>query len=657
MLLDLFRIKSISVEDSSRLYPNGINWEIKSGINVIVGGTGLGKTTLVNALLFGLFGPLGRSSKLSKKRDIPHIDQEYFHERLGSTKQTMNPRISVQAEIGDLSIHVQRDLITGKITEFKSNEEQTDIKKYEEILVKATGLTDFKKELLHLVDHLLYAGEHRYLIAWDNEIQNEVLTLLFREPAEYQAVKELWGKAKSADSTFRNLRYQAGEAEKILEKFMESTPGSVESVEAQRNELRSASERAENQREAVRNRFNNERNNHQVLQNTLDELQWQYDELARKLDETSSVDADAELAQILASSPNAKSTYAALLRVASNPGKELCPGCGSLPSAKSKRLQTIQKLVENGLCPLCGTDHLLKEKNIPSSRDTPVMSELEREIRRVASQLRKMAVEQEKTHSRLIAIEQEVKRVEEDLQAAREAEWRFRLETPPSPVDAIEVKRLTAQELRTRCSKEEKNRNQFVSKLEKSLDELNTSLSEIDAEIAECFSHFAGMFLDQKCEVEFDDLGEKAQRPGPQLDPPHSAFYPIVDGVPRNSPESLSEAQGLFMDLAFRMALLDVWHKRTGKTATLVVETPEGSVDIAYMSRVAGMLAAFGEKGHTLIVTTNLNNYEFLPGLLSSTPVNEREGRILNLLDNGNPTPIQLEFIDKFSEIIKASIG
>lgn len=75
------------------------------------------------------------------------------------------------------------------------------------------------------------------------------------------------------------------------------------------------------------------------------------------------------------------------------------------------------------------------------------------------------------------------------------------------------------------------------------------------------------------------------------------------------------------------------------------------------MSRVAGMLAAFSEKGHTLIVTTNLNNYEFLPGLLSSTPVNEREGRILNLLENGNPNPIQLEFIDKFLEIIKASIG
>jgi energy-coupling factor transporter ATP-binding protein EcfA2 len=655
MLLDLFRIKSFSIEGSNRLYPNGIDWELRPGINVIVGGTGLGKTTLVNALLFGLFGPLGQSSKQSKLRNIPNIGSEYFHDRLGSTEQAMNPSILVVAEIGDVCLHIKRDLITGKIIELESDGGQVALKNYEDILVNATGLTDFKNQLLHLVDHLLYVGEHRYLVAWDNQIQNEVMTLLFREPAEYQNVNDLWEKAQSADSSFRNLRHHAGIAEKNFEELRESSLSSVENVEVRRTELQSASRRAENQRDAVRSRFKDEKNKLQALQNDLDELQWQYDELAWKIDETSELDADLELANNLASSPNAKSTYAALLRIASQPGKELCPSCGRMPSAESKQLRAIQKLVENGQCPLCAGEYRGINQDAPTSQNNNAISELEKEIRAVGKRLMKKAVEREKTSSRLVAIEQEVNRTEGVLQSAREAEWHFRLDAPPSFIDAIEAKRLTMQDLRERSNKEEDHRNRYVSELQRVLNELNKNLSEIDAEIAACFSHFAGMFLDQKCEVEFDKHGTRTHRPGPQLDPPHSAFFPIVDDVPRNSPDTLSEAQRLFMDLAFRMALLDVWHKRTGKTTTVVVETPEGSVDIAYMSRVATMLSAFSEKGHSLIVTTNLNNYEFLPSLLSSTPQKEREGRILNLLDKGNPNPIQVQFADKFSGIIKAA--
>ncbi len=655
MLLDLFRIKSFSIEGSSRLYPNGINWELRSGINVIVGGTGLGKTTLVNAILFGFFGPFGQSSKQSKLRNIPQIDAKYFHERLGLTEQATNPLILVVAEIGDVCIYVKRDFTTGKIIELKSDGEQADPKKYEKILLNATGLTDFKKQLLHLVDHLLYLGEHRYLVAWDNQIQNEVMTLLFRDSAEYQKINDLWEKAGSADRSFRGLRHQAGNAQKILEELGEPISSPAESIEAQkRDELESASRHAEKQRDAVRTRFKDEKNKFQALKNDLDELQSQYDELGRKIDETSTLDADLELANNLASSPNAKSTYAALLRIASQPGKELCPGCGRMPSTKSKQLRAIQKLMENGQCPLCENEY--HNHNMPA-QDNSMVSELEKEIRAVAKRLRKKAVEQEKTSSRLVAVEQELNHAESVLQDAREAEWHFRLDAPSSLVDAIEAKRITSQDLRKRSNEEEKRRDRYVSDLKKILNELNKNLSGTDTEIAMCFSHFAGMFLDQKCEVEFDKDGERTHRRGAQLDPPHSAFFPIIDGTPRNSPGTLSEAQSLFMDLALRMALLDVWHKRTGKTTTLVIETPEGSVDIAYMSRVATMLLEFSKKGHSLIVTTNLNNYEFLPSLLSSSPRKERKGRILNLLDKGKPNPVQRQFADKFSEIIKASIA
>jgi hypothetical protein len=104
------------------------------------------------------------------------------------------------------------------------------------------------------------------------------------------------------------------------------------------------------------------------------------------------------------------------------------------------------------------------------------------------------------------------------------------------------------------------------------------------------------------------------------------------------------------------MAVLDVWHQQTGGTATIIVETPEGAVDLAYMGRVAQMLKVFANQGHTLLVTTNLNNDVFLPELMSSDPPAERQKRILNLLALGRPRPVQTETENKarFEGILKA---
>jgi DNA repair exonuclease SbcCD ATPase subunit len=48
-------LKRVSVENLS-LYRRPIKTKISSGLNLIIGGNGIGKTTLVNTILFGLVG-------------------------------------------------------------------------------------------------------------------------------------------------------------------------------------------------------------------------------------------------------------------------------------------------------------------------------------------------------------------------------------------------------------------------------------------------------------------------------------------------------------------------------------------------------------------------------------------------------------------------
>ena len=86
----------------------------------------------------------------------------------------------------------------------------------------------------------------------------------------------------------------------------------------------------------------------------------------------------------------------------------------------------------------------------------------------------------------------------------------------------------------------------------------------------------------------------------------------------------------------------------------MIVETPEGAVDLAYMERVADMLRTFSRQGHTLIVTTNLNNDVFLPELLSAHRKEDRKKRILNLLELGRPRKVQKEHSKRFEAILRS---
>jgi hypothetical protein len=86
---------------------------------------------------------------------------------------------------------------------------------------------------------------------------------------------------------------------------------------------------------------------------------------------------------------------------------------------------------------------------------------------------------------------------------------------------------------------------------------------------------------------------------------------------------------------------------------TLFVETPEGAVDIAYMERVAKMLRTFGEQGHIMVITTNLNNDIFLPEVMAGRAKAGRWTHVLNLLAEGNPRPVQRAQQARFDRILK----
>jgi hypothetical protein len=84
-----------------------------------------------------------------------------------------------------------------------------------------------------------------------------------------------------------------------------------------------------------------------------------------------------------------------------------------------------------------------------------------------------------------------------------------------------------------------------------------------------------------------------------------------VGDTRRRAEDQLSESQRFFVDIALRMALAQ--HMVTqGSRATLYVDTPEGSLDVAYESRAGEMFADFVTAGNDLLMTANLNSSQLL---------------------------------------------
>lgn len=87
-----------------------------------------------------------------------------------------------------------------------------------------------------------------------------------------------------------------------------------------------------------------------------------------------------------------------------------------------------------------------------------------------------------------------------------------------------------------------------------------------------------------------------------------------VRGTTRRQQQQLSESQRFFLDIALRMALTQHMSDATSRGG-MIIDTPEGSLDIAYEKRAGEMLVMFAETGHQIVMTANLNSSQLLLAL------------------------------------------
>jgi len=181
------------------IYSAEIALDMEDGPYVILGGNGLGKTTLMQAIVYAIAG--GLDDKTEENKAL-RWSNNYFRGRLNST-QIASAQVEVDFKLGTHSISVRRGFKGPSVVAVREGRgdwiENDAPQKFSEVLREYGGYID-ASDFAFVVHRLLYLPESRRLIAWDTDAQIRLLMLLNQDVAIERDFREQRAQLKLLDS-------------------------------------------------------------------------------------------------------------------------------------------------------------------------------------------------------------------------------------------------------------------------------------------------------------------------------------------------------------------------------------------------------------------------------------------------------------------------
>lgn len=598
----------------------GLKHDFKPGVNVIVGINGLGKTTLLNVLLRAITGavdvPSGEELGDKKRRLVPS-DRQWFRRRVPD--DAVNATVVANFHIGERTFEVKRSLANLDLLALSLDQHplppdrpQELEAQYRQAVMEASGLTAFD-DFVFLLRYVVFFLEDRRSLVWDAAAQGDILGILFGEQvANRREYVTVFNELLSKDSEYRNMHavvtkrrrdlavqaatIEGGQLDQLV-KQLESRSEEVVAVNTQKNELGK-------ERDSLREQIENRRQ-----------------------------DIHEQRAQIALDLNN---FYQSFFPQVGDAGRYLlsyfesnlgCLVCGTRSKEASDRVKA--KLTMN-TCPVCDS---LIEKDTGAAAHDPhageaiderrrTIKELERQLQSMEEPLRQTEAAYAKAAAELVAATRDVASLDQQLQALG------------ASMPGALAKR---EGMQNHLAAFESALNQLDVELREKGEEFRTLAAAIDQEvrtvssrIEASFARFISGFLAEECHISYTARQAKVGQRGAGGNFPFPHFIPaLTSGVnrqstsPREQSQSVSESQKEFIDLAFRMALLEV--AAPDSPAMIVLETPEASLDSVFVPRAADLLRRFatrsgGAAATRLIASSNVNREHMIPALFGAHP-------------------------------------
>ncbi len=600
--LRLPRLESVELNRFS-LYRNraDIAATFDGGVFCLAGANGLGKSTFLSAIAFGLTGivadPNRKFDSLSEyyNLSLPY-SASYFGGRIGEFDRdaasiTITFKLNDRRYVATRGMFEPQSLRGLTITDGEGARVRVDVASDEERhlayvdnLLADSGLSTFEQFVF--LHHFLFTfDERRHLLFWDERVAEQALYIAFGIDTGRAAQADKWRRqAERNDSQARNNQYQATAARQQLEdvrRRSQEAPVVDESLVLEHQRLIEARDEAASRVASLRAEVSDALLEFESATSERSASLRQYDDaFSDRLAGTTSVGDHP------------------IIRAAIETHR--CPICSTDEPAVAERLKDRIAAHE---CPLCGSVLSVSE---PDAGSMDALRGLDAALRDATARVEAAS----KTRARLDAEISEAQAAMDQLSDEVEALEAQNETLRPGAVAGIDgsVDRLVRQyqqEIGNALKRKDAFRarqHEAVANLRSVQQELRAAYAEAELEFVPRFAGLARSFLGLDLEV---GLGPREGSIGLVL---------TIEQSRRRDVDQLSESQRYFIEIALRMAL--VQHMiAAGEQATLYIDTPEGSLDIAYESRAGDMFGSFVAEGNRIVMTANINTSQLLQEL------------------------------------------
>lgn len=650
--------EDLDVQDFG-LYPGkadkpGLKVGFKPGLTLILGANGLGKTTLITIIFRLLTGPFDIPA-LASRSDLGNASlkvaalgttaKAIFAQRVTDGARDAIARLSFV--IGTDKLVVERRLKDLALTKFLVNgvpQKAEDLTVFQPMIAKMVGVWSFGDWIL-LLRHMVFYFEDRRQLVWDASAQRQLLRTLLLPPAVAQAWTEDERTILELDSRMRNLRFAAYREEQALTEVETKVRDSVD-VREELKALEGLQKTDVARREKLDNVFVDLDNRRQHSRLRFLKAQQERESRYREFERAKLRAVEARFPQ---RSDSARYILEQLFAEAD------CLVCGNhVPQAAA----LIEKRIAENDCVICGSNLTDPSLEVPSAKlaDRRVkkaqlaLEAIEPELADADQQRTSSEAEFDKTGIELAELDAKV--------SERTARIDLLVQRLPPGEQEIHKQRSELASMRSRVDALTKELTEKRNNFSAFVDTQNQTMAQKSATIMSAFSGFASGFLLETVNLvwapqraRIGQTGEPIEFPAFELDMT-GANFPTA--VRRTGPEQVSESQREFIDLAFRMALMQV--ASVSDFSSMVIDAPESSLDAVFVTRAADVLARFADSklGNRLITTSNLVEGELIPELLTrAAPSGDRVSRVVDLFKLAEPTAAIRELGGEYDRIMK----
>lgn len=621
---------------------HGLDHSFQPGVNIVVGINGLGKTTLLNILLRSLTGPFdipGGDELGEKKRRLVPADRLWFRRRVPD--DAVNATVTVWFHVGERFFEVKRSLANLDILSMSIDQQPwpaaraNDLEMaYQQQVYQAAGLSSFD-DFVFLLRYVVFFLEDRRSLVWDASAQGDILGILFGEQStNRQHYVELFNDLLSKDSEYRNMLAVVNKRRKEYARQTSTIEGGqlemlIKQLDSKREDVAALGARKEelaSQRDSLRDQIENRK-------------QDIYDQRAAVAAELNS------FYQSFFPQANDAARYL-LSHFEAEAG---CLVCGSRADEAIDRVKA--KLVMN-TCPVCESpiEHADQPAHDPYAGETierrrEAIVEMEEYLASMLTPLAETDETYARTTADLVAATAEVSRLEHQLEVMgqslpnaieRQQHLKGRLDAFQDALDQLEAES-----------------NQLTQEFRGLAAAIDVEVQAVSARIEASFAKFISGFLAEDCSIKYTPRRSRIGQRSATENFPFPHFVPaLTSGVHRTSAtvreygQSVSESQKEFVDLAFRMALLEV--AAPDAPSMLILETPEASLDSVFVPRAADLLRRFAAReglasDTRLIASSNVNREQMIPALFGAYPDERFHGQVVDEATQPSPPRVPIE--------------